>query len=64
MQQSLEDRPSMSNVFMMLSSEVPLPQPKQQGFFTVRDLVETSSSSNNQKTSCSNYFAITVVEAR
>ena len=63
-QLSLEDRPSMSNVVLMLSSEVPLPQPKQPGFFTERDLVEASSSSDNQKPSRSNDFAITVVEAR
>ena len=41
-QQSLEDRPSMSNVVLMLSSEVPLAQPKQPGFFTERDLVEAT----------------------
>ncbi|EOY12716.1 S-locus lectin protein kinase family protein, putative [Theobroma cacao] len=63
-QRNLEDRPSISNVVLMLSSEVPLPQPKQPGFFTERDLVEASSSSDNQKPSCSNDFAITVAEAR
>ncbi|XWS27929.1 hypothetical protein CRYUN_Cryun25bG0022600 [Craigia yunnanensis] len=63
-QRSPEDWPSMSNVVLMLSSEVPLPQPKQPGFFTERDLVEASSSPDNQKPSCSNDFAITVVEAR
>ncbi|XP_021287429.1 G-type lectin S-receptor-like serine/threonine-protein kinase At4g27290 [Herrania umbratica] len=63
-QRNLEDRPSISNVVLMLSSEVPLPQPKQPGFFTERDLVEASSSSDNRKPSCSNDFAITVVEAR
>ncbi|XVE50443.1 hypothetical protein DITRI_Ditri01bG0162700 [Diplodiscus trichospermus] len=63
-QRSLEDRPSMSNVVLMLDSEVLLPQPKQPGFFTERDQVEASSSSENQKQSCSNNFAITVIEAR
>ena len=32
-QHSPEDRPNMSNVVLMLSSEDPLPQPKQPGFF-------------------------------
>ncbi|XP_022717013.1 G-type lectin S-receptor-like serine/threonine-protein kinase At4g27290 [Durio zibethinus] len=63
-QRSLEDRPNMSNVVLMLSSEVLLPQPKQPGFFTERDLVEATSSSDNLKPSCSNDFAITVIEAR
>ncbi|KAE8674446.1 Serine/threonine kinase [Hibiscus syriacus] len=58
-QRSLVDRPSMSDVVLMLSSEVPLQQPKQPGFFTERDLVEAANSS-----ACSNDFAITVVEAR
>ncbi|XWS09903.1 hypothetical protein CRYUN_Cryun39dG0029600 [Craigia yunnanensis] len=48
-QQSPEDRPNMSNVVLMLSSEDPLPQPKQPGFFHERDVVEFSSSSNSQK---------------
>ncbi|XVF04087.1 hypothetical protein REPUB_Repub05bG0051400 [Reevesia pubescens] len=63
-QLNLEDRPSMSNVVLMLSSEVPLPQPKQPGFFTERDLVEASSSSDYQKQSCSNDISFTVLEAR
>lgn len=64
-QRNLEDRPSMANVVLMLSSEVPLPQPKQPGFFTERDFAESSSSSDCQKPlMCSNDFAITIVEAR
>jgi serine/threonine protein kinase len=39
-----EDRPSMSNVVLMLSSEGELPQPKQPGFFTERNTFETNSS--------------------
>ncbi|MED6162454.1 hypothetical protein PIB30_070574 [Stylosanthes scabra] len=46
-QRSPEDRPSMSEVHMMLSSEWALPQPKKPGFFTERDLVGESSSSTN-----------------
>ncbi|GMJ10247.1 hypothetical protein like AT4G27290 [Hibiscus trionum] len=64
-QRNLEDRPTMSNVVLMLSSEVPLDQPKQPGFFNERDLIkDTSTSSDVQKHACSNDFAITVVEAR
>ncbi|XP_039026927.1 G-type lectin S-receptor-like serine/threonine-protein kinase At4g27290 [Hibiscus syriacus] len=63
-QRSLEDRPTISNVFLMLSSEVPLDQPKQPGFFNERDLVKDTSSSDVQRPACSNDFVITVVEAR
>ncbi|KAL4376910.1 hypothetical protein GQ457_02G032130 [Hibiscus cannabinus] len=61
-QRNLEDMPSMSEVVLMLSSDVPLQQPKQPGSFTKRDLVEASA--DNQKANCSNDFAITVVQAR
>lgn len=37
-----EDRPSMSLVVVMLSSEIELPQPKQPGFFTERTPVHES----------------------
>ncbi|MED6187261.1 hypothetical protein PIB30_074762 [Stylosanthes scabra] len=48
-QRNPEDRPSMSHVLTMLSSEYALPQPKKPGFFIKRDVVgENSSSSNNQ----------------
>ncbi|KAE8681053.1 Serine/threonine kinase [Hibiscus syriacus] len=63
-QRSLEDRPTMSNVVLMLNSEVPLDQPKQPGFFNERDLVNDTSSSDVQRPACSNDFAITAVEAR
>ncbi|KAK8973520.1 hypothetical protein V6N11_030710 [Hibiscus sabdariffa] len=35
--------PSMSEVVLMLSSDVPLQQPKQPGCFTKRDLIEASA---------------------
>ncbi|KAK8519916.1 hypothetical protein V6N12_003882 [Hibiscus sabdariffa] len=64
-QQSPEDRPNMASVVMMLGSQGPLPNPKQPGFFTERDVVEsTSSSSNTQKLLSSNDFTITMSEAR
>ena len=48
-----EDRPSMSSVVVMLDSETPLPEPKQQGFFTERRMhdSEGESSSRKQKSS-------------
>ncbi|EOY12710.1 S-locus lectin protein kinase family protein, putative isoform 1 [Theobroma cacao] len=63
-QQSPDDRPSMSNVVLMLSSKDPLPQPKQPGFFHERDLVEFSSSSSSQKQFLTSNFTITVLDAR
>ena len=43
-QQCPEDRPNMSTVVLMLSSEGELPQPKQPGFFTERNMFDTNSS--------------------
>ncbi|EOY12713.1 Serine/threonine kinases,protein kinases,ATP binding,sugar binding,kinases,carbohydrate binding, putative [Theobroma cacao] len=63
-QQSPKDRPSMCNVVQMLGSQGPLPQPKQPGFFTERDLVEFSSPSTKHKLFSSNDFTITQLEAR
>ncbi|KAL4379995.1 hypothetical protein GQ457_02G032060 [Hibiscus cannabinus] len=59
-QRNLEDMPSMSEFVLMLSSDVPLQQPKQPGFFTKRDLVEASA--DNQKPNWSNDIAITVCQ--
>ncbi|XVF04047.1 hypothetical protein REPUB_Repub05bG0047200 [Reevesia pubescens] len=63
-QQSPEDRPSMSNVVLMLGSQGPLPQPKHPGFFTERDLVESCSSSTNHKLLSSKDFTIRMLETR
>ncbi|KAE8733593.1 G-type lectin S-receptor-like serine/threonine-protein kinase [Hibiscus syriacus] len=64
-QQSPEDRPNMASVVLMLGSQGPLPNPKQPGFFTERDVIEsTSSSSNTQKLLSSNDFTIRLSESR
>ncbi|KAL5737860.1 hypothetical protein ACOSP7_030621 [Xanthoceras sorbifolium] len=62
-QQRHEDRPNMSSVILMLGSESSLPQPKQPGFFTERNLPETdnSSSSNHMY---SGTDQITIIEGR
>ena len=45
-QECPEDRPSMSYVVSMLSSEGALPVPKQPGFYTARKVVEAGGSSS------------------
>ncbi|XP_050218667.1 G-type lectin S-receptor-like serine/threonine-protein kinase At4g27290 [Mercurialis annua] len=57
-----EDRPSMSSVVLMLSSEGPLPEPKEPGFFTERRLFDAESS---KQESCSvNELTITMIDVR
>ena len=63
-QQRPDDRPSMSSVVLMLSSEFTLPQPKMPGFFTEREMLGDSSSSNSYKPSTSNDVTISLLEAR
>ncbi|KAB2636808.1 G-type lectin S-receptor-like serine/threonine-protein kinase [Pyrus ussuriensis x Pyrus communis] len=56
-----EDRPSMSSVVLMLSSDVALPPPKQPGFYTERSVHESPS----RTLPCSeNTFSTTMIEAR
>ncbi|CAI0439129.1 unnamed protein product [Linum tenue] len=45
-QQGPEDRPNMSNVVLMLSSDILLPEPTEPGFFTERKVFEQESSTN------------------
>ncbi|XP_047335985.1 G-type lectin S-receptor-like serine/threonine-protein kinase At4g27290 [Impatiens glandulifera] len=45
-QQSPEDRPSMSSVVPMLCSDIPLAQPKKPGYFAERNVGSGESSSN------------------
>ncbi|KAK4398438.1 G-type lectin S-receptor-like serine/threonine-protein kinase SD1-1 [Sesamum angolense] len=61
-QQSPEDRPSMSSVVLMLGSEGVLPQPKLPGFFTERD-VFAAESTTSTKASSSNNVTITLLDA-
>ncbi|CAN1775117.1 G-type lectin S-receptor-like serine/threonine-protein kinase SD1-1 [Linum perenne] len=48
-QQKPDDRPSMSSVVVMLSSDIFLPQPKQPGFFTERNVPGFDYTSTNIK---------------
>lgn len=60
-----ENRPSMSSVVLMLGSENPLPQPKQPGFFTERNLPESdSNSSTHHESASTNGVTISLLEAR
>jgi hypothetical protein len=61
-QQKPEDRPNMSSVVQMLSSESLLPKPRQPGFFT--DSLETNPSSSKHATSSTNEITMTLLEAR
>ncbi|KAJ7014819.1 hypothetical protein NC653_004197 [Populus alba x Populus x berolinensis] len=59
-----EDRPNMSSVIVMLSSGISLPQPKQPGFFTERNLPELESSTSNQKSFCTNEITVSFLGPR
>ncbi|KAK7244442.1 hypothetical protein RIF29_39264 [Crotalaria pallida] len=63
-QVSPDDRPSMSTVVLMLSSEFPLPQPKEPGFYTERDLLRDSSSSSSYQPFSTNDITISTLDAR
>ncbi|KAL2496267.1 G-type lectin S-receptor-like serine/threonine-protein kinase SD1-1 [Forsythia ovata] len=63
-QQSPEDRPSMSSVVLVFGHEGVLPQARQPGFFTERDLFTAESSSSTNAASSINQMTITLMEAR
>ncbi|MED6115018.1 hypothetical protein PIB30_086138 [Stylosanthes scabra] len=63
-QQHPEDRPSMSNVVMMLGSEVALPQPKEPSFLTETSLLQAVSSANQQSIISANEISVTQLEPR
>ncbi|GMP52749.1 hypothetical protein CsSME_00018451 [Camellia sinensis var. sinensis] len=63
-QQCPEDRPSMSSVVLMLGSEGALPQVKQPGFFTERNVHEASCSSSKDATVSANEITITLLNAQ
>ncbi|KAL1567275.1 hypothetical protein AAHA92_02769 [Salvia divinorum] len=63
-QNSPDDRPSMSSVVFMLGNEVALPQAKQPGFFTERDISIDHSSSSSNPTVTHNELTITWTQGR
>lgn len=63
-QQSPEDRPSMSSVVLMLSSENALPQPKQPGFFTERYMIDMNTSSSTGPLCSTNDITFTLFDGR
>ncbi|XP_048234996.1 G-type lectin S-receptor-like serine/threonine-protein kinase At4g27290 [Ricinus communis] len=64
-QQSPDDRPTMSTVVLMLTSDISLPQqPKEPGFFTERKVFEQDSSSSKVDTCSANEITITLLDAR
>ncbi|XP_015943246.1 receptor-like serine/threonine-protein kinase SD1-8 isoform X7 [Arachis duranensis] len=65
-QEHAEDRPTMSSVVLMLSSEAPsMPNPKNPGFSTWKKHLEIDSSSNKQDETWSvNQVTITMLDAR
>lgn len=60
-QQFPEDRPIMSSVVVMLSGEGALPQPKEPGFFTKRNLVSDYSLSTGAAISANEISATLLV---
>ncbi|KAJ0684596.1 putative protein kinase RLK-Pelle-DLSV family [Helianthus annuus] len=63
-QQNAADRPNMSSVIMMLSSEGELPQPKQPSFLTEKELPVINYSSSSYTAGSTIDFTITEVGAR
>ena len=64
-QRSPEDRPNMSTAVLMLSSEIDLPEPKEPGFFTERNLSDSDTTSTvPQKSTTINRITITMLDAR
>ncbi|KAJ6770505.1 RECEPTOR-LIKE SERINE/THREONINE-PROTEIN KINASE SD1-8 [Salix purpurea] len=63
-QQRPEDRPNMSAVVLILGSEIPLPQPKQPGFFMGENAHEQSTSSNKHATYSGGEVSLMSLEAR
>ena len=63
-QQRPEDRPDMSSVVLMLSSESLLPKPRQPGFYMEKALPEADSSSTKLEPCSTNEISITMLMGR
>lgn len=60
-QQKPEDRPNMASAVLMLGSDGSLPQPKQPGFFTNRNVPDVSTSLSLRSL---NEVSITMLQGR
>lgn len=63
-QQSPEDRPSMSFVVLMFCTDMVLPQPKHPGFFSERKLLDENYSSSKAESHSPNLLTVTVLGPR
>ncbi|XP_028058312.1 G-type lectin S-receptor-like serine/threonine-protein kinase At4g27290 isoform X2 [Camellia sinensis] len=63
-QQSPEDRPSMSSVVLMFCTDMVLPQPKQPGFFSERKLLDADYSSSKAESHSANLLTVTFLGPR
>ncbi|XP_042520164.1 receptor-like serine/threonine-protein kinase SD1-8 [Macadamia integrifolia] len=64
-QERPEERPTMSSVVLMLSSETAtMPQPKHPGFGHGRTPLETDESSSKQESGTVNHMTVTIIEGR
>ncbi|GKV51533.1 hypothetical protein SLEP1_g58178 [Rubroshorea leprosula] len=63
-QQHPEDRPSMSSVVLMLSSETALVKPKEPGFLFDKKSLKTNSSASKPESSSTNELSYSVLEPR
>lgn len=64
LQEHPEDRPTMSHILMMFSSENALPVPKQPGFLVDRYPRKESSSSSKVESLSANEVSFTLLEGR
>ncbi|GKV15819.1 hypothetical protein SLEP1_g26568 [Rubroshorea leprosula] len=63
-QQRPEDRPDMLSVVLMLRGDSALPEPKQPGFFTGRNLPVVESAGSRHDSSSINEVSITQLDGR
>jgi len=64
LQQHPNDRPNMTSVVVMLTSENSLPEPKEPGFLIRRASKDGENSSNRQTSSSVNEVSISLLNAR
>ncbi|KAH6809238.1 hypothetical protein C2S51_027021 [Perilla frutescens var. frutescens] len=63
-QQNVEDRPSMCGVVAMLENEGVIPQAKQPGFFTARDVLAAQAPTSGDRENSINEVTISTLEPR